>query len=82
MHKAKTQTCAPSENLDKALFQLKRIDIFLYFSMKIGCAYSLEDWHSGSVGRGRLGGCGFNPSQVIPKTLNMVLAALSLGAQH
>ena len=41
--------------------------------------------HSGSVGRASTflqDGCGFDPSKVIPKTVEMVLTALSLGAQH
>ena len=44
-----------------------------------------DDWHNGSVVEHPL--CdrevvGSIPGRVIPKTLKMVLAALSLGAQH
>ena len=42
----------------------------------------LAQWLSGRASALLSGGCGFYPNRVIPKTLKMVLAALSLGSQH
>ena len=60
---------------------------FLIFSIYMYIPFSLEyiNRHSGSVVERPL--CdrevaGSIPGRVIPKTLKMVLAALSLGAQH
>ena len=56
----------------------------LFSRTKVEIQFS-ADWHSGSVVEPLL--CdwevaGSIPGRVIPKTLKMVLAALSLGAQH